>query len=261
MTKILFSIGLFLCFSVLTVKLQAQEAATIPVIVDTDCATDDFRAIAALLVSKDFKVVGFVCTDGGLSPAEGAAGLRKLVSQLGLNIPVVEGVNLGLRPAWRQICRASWKTEGGEPSVATNYSDSLSRWFQNDQEQITYVCLGPVSSLNGWLQHVELPHNLRRVVWFYGESDASTNVSSDIKAWDELRALPVNIHLVGQPFGNYATVTQALVDKVSATEKPLAVELKQRMQVDVLKMKLSQNHLECGTKWFLFISLTHLSLR
>lgn len=246
MRRILFSLSLFVCFSVLTVKVKAQESATIPVVIDTDCATDDFRAIAAFLASKDFKVVGFVCTDGGLSPTEGAAGLRKLVSHLGLNIPVVEGVSLDLNPAWRQMCRKNWRTDGKEGSVATNYSDSLSRWFQDDQGQITYICLGPVSSLNGWLKHVELPHNLRRVVWFYGESDASTNVTSDLKAWNELKALPVNIHLVGQPLDNYSVFTETLLKKVSTTAKPLAVELEHRLKERVLQTQLVRSHL---TMW------------
>lgn len=222
--------------------VEAQEAATIPVVIDTDCATDDFRAIAAFLSNSDFKVIGIVATDGGLSPTEGAAGLRKLVAQFGLNIPVVEGVGLGLNPSWRAKCRAIWKTEGTERSLTANYSDSLSRWFKDDQEQITYVCLGPVSSLNGWLQKVDTPHNLRRVVWFYGESEASANVVADTAAWNQLKMLPINIHLVGQPEANYAVSTESLIEKVVATGKPLAIELQQRMKYGLLKSVLAKSH-------------------
>lgn len=242
MKKILLACSLFTALYTADFTLYAQEAATIPIIIDTDCATDDFRAIAALLSSSDFKVIGIVATDGGLAPAEGASGLRKLIAKFGLKVPVVEGVSLGLNPPWRAMCRAAWNTNGTEKSLTKSYSDSLSRWFKNDQEQITYVCLGPVSSLNGWLQNVEPPHHLRRVVWFYGNSEASTNVVSDTNAWNQLQTLPINIHLVGQPDDNYANVTELLLEKVAATGKPLAIELKKRMMADVLKAKLATKH-------------------
>ncbi len=242
MRKYLFVFFLFVGSNLLTIHSDAQESATIPIVVDTDCASDDFRAIAAFLTSSNFKVIGIICTDGGLSPSEGARGVRKLVADFGLSIPVVEGVDLGLNPSWRWMCRAIWKTEEQTNVIKSNYRDSLTRWFKNDQEQLTYVCLGPVSSLNGWLKQVEIPFNLRRVVWFYGESEGSANVVSDAEAWRQLQLLPVNIHLVGQPLGNYSIFTEELLGKVSATEKPLALELKKRHEVGAIRGQLANSH-------------------
>ena len=75
MKKILLWIGLAACINFLSARLLAQEAATTPIVIDTDCATDDFRAIAAMLSSSDFKVLGIECTNGGLSTAERASAL------------------------------------------------------------------------------------------------------------------------------------------------------------------------------------------
>lgn len=226
----------------LQVRVQAQEAATIPLVIDTDCATDDFMAISAILSSSDFKVLGIVCTDGGLSPQTGATAVRQLVKQAGLNIPVVAGVDLGQNPPWRKASEKIWGVVESPATKVGAYSDSLTRWFDGSKEEITYVCLGPISSLNRWVKKHGEVANLRRVIWFYGGGNTSYNPEVSGVDWKELQKLPINIHLVGQPTENYPKLTESLVAKITSIDVPLAKIMKQRFQSELLQHQLQAGH-------------------
>jgi len=237
-------LGLIACIVLINfhVRVMAQEAATIPLVIDTDCATDDFMTISAILPSNDFKVLGIVCTDGGLSPQTGAAAVRELVRQSGLNIPVVAGAELGQNPMWRKASEQIWDIAELPAIELTAYSDSLTRWFDGNKEQITYVCLGPISTLNRWIKKHGEVANLRRVIWFYGGGKASYNPEVSGADWSELQKRPINIHLVGQPTEDYPKLTESLLDKVYESGLPLAKLIWQRMQIELLQHQLEAGH-------------------
>ncbi|HUW06673.1 MAG TPA: formylmethanofuran dehydrogenase subunit E family protein, partial [Williamwhitmania sp.] len=140
---------------------------------------------------------------------------------------------------------ASEKIWGVAESPATEvgaYSDSLTRWFDGSKEEITYVCLGPISSLNRWVKKHGEVANLRRVIWFYGGGNTSYNPEVSGVDWQELQKLPINIHLIGQLTENYPKLTESLVAKVTSTDVPLAKIMKQRFQSELLQHQLQARH-------------------
>src|ERR1035437_7769076 len=75
------------------------------IIVDTDCAIDDMRAISLLLSRPEITIKAILLSDGSLSPGEGAIKIHSLLKEFNFdNIPVAGGDLLkGVNPPWREF--------------------------------------------------------------------------------------------------------------------------------------------------------------
>ena len=84
-----------------------------PLIIDTDCALDDMRAIGMLLSYPGINIRGIMVTEGTLLPEEGAKKVRSLLHEFAMDtIPVLCGRFTGKPgPAWREFNRSvAWGT-------------------------------------------------------------------------------------------------------------------------------------------------------
>ena len=62
------------------------------IIIDTDCAIDDMRAISLLLSRPEITIKAIILSDGSLSPGEGAVKINSLLKEFNFdNIPVACG--------------------------------------------------------------------------------------------------------------------------------------------------------------------------
>lgn len=128
----------------------------IPVIVDTDMALDDVRALAMMFNSAHVEVKAIVTSDGSSSPKAGFENLLRIMKFLEVaHIPVGMGRSLGEdAPAWRERSEAlGWaQLPPAQPSngivtipdAVSVVNDALSHAGGN---KITYVCLGPLTNL------------------------------------------------------------------------------------------------------------------
>jgi pyrimidine-specific ribonucleoside hydrolase len=141
-----------------------------PIIIDTDCAFDDMRAMGLLLSRPEIRIKGIVVTEGTLLPDEGVKKVRSLLHAFGLDsIPLAAGrLYNKTGPAWRDINRSfiwsTWKTSDVAVPDAQSW---LKETLASGQDKITYVCLGPLSTLSETLiKHKELSGKLFRVLWY-----------------------------------------------------------------------------------------------
>src|SRR5664279_2337328 len=84
------------------------------IIIDTDCAIDDMRAISLLLNRPEITIKAILLSDGSLSPVEGVGKIMSLLAEFNIDtITVACGDSLkGVNPAWRQFNRQiSWGKE------------------------------------------------------------------------------------------------------------------------------------------------------
>ncbi|MBN2419355.1 MAG: hypothetical protein JXL81_08225, partial [Deltaproteobacteria bacterium] len=81
---------------------QSQAIAhdvSIPVIVDTDMALDDIRAITMLLNSEVARIPVFIVSDGVRSPDEGIKNLKAILEYFNRgDIPAAKGLGLDKNP-------------------------------------------------------------------------------------------------------------------------------------------------------------------
>ncbi|MGV8138940.1 MAG: FmdE family protein [Mangrovibacterium sp.] len=75
------------------------------IIIDTDCAIDDMRAISLMLSQPALDIKAILLSDGSLSPDEGAGKINALLCKFGRDtIPVGVGTVLpGVNPPWRRF--------------------------------------------------------------------------------------------------------------------------------------------------------------
>jgi pyrimidine-specific ribonucleoside hydrolase len=143
------------------------------VIIDTDCAIDDMRAISLLLSRPEITIKAILLSEGSLPPMEGAGKVSSLLNDFNFNdIPVACGeVIKGVNPPWRQFNREiSWGKDSGKKAIASNAVDCLSNTLKNADEKIILICLGPLTNIAklikkdaGALKVIE------RIIW-YNES-------------------------------------------------------------------------------------------
>jgi hypothetical protein len=99
---------LLIAHALLPVAAQAADSLRIPVIVDTDVALDDVRALALLLADPRIDLRAVVTSDGSSAPAVGARNITRVLRYLDrADVPVAAGDKLGLpAPAWRAMSEA-----------------------------------------------------------------------------------------------------------------------------------------------------------
>lgn len=144
-----------------------------PVIIDTDCAIDDLRAISILLQRPEIIVSAIVISDGTLPPEEGYKKIKTLLHSYGFDsVPTAYGKTLnGIDPPWREFNRElKWGEENSYGLPEEDAVELIHRKISETDEKITYIALGPLTNLSE-LIHEYVPDALRleKVIW-YNES-------------------------------------------------------------------------------------------
>jgi inosine-uridine nucleoside N-ribohydrolase/formylmethanofuran dehydrogenase subunit E len=143
------------------------------IIIDTDCAIDDLRAISFLLARPEITIKAILVSDGSLPPDEGLGKIRSLLHMFNRDsIPVAIGYPLkGVNPPWREFNKQiSW---GKEPEIKAKSLlavDCLSSILENASEKIILVCLGPLTNMAQLIKKdPALLSGIERIIW-YNES-------------------------------------------------------------------------------------------
>jgi len=114
MKRIIFIIG---CFLILIFNFSAQTVfENSPIIIDTDCAPDDLRAICMFASINEMNVLAITTSDGALSPNDGFNKVNQLIPEIFTKeIPVAAGRELSSAPPeWRGICeKVPWGNDVG----------------------------------------------------------------------------------------------------------------------------------------------------
>jgi pyrimidine-specific ribonucleoside hydrolase len=140
---------------------------TCSVVIETDCAVDDLRAITMLLSIPDITVNALVATDGTIPPSEGVIKLNALLDTWFMKpIPVIEGRELsGINPPWREFNRnVKW---GNSKINKSESQKSLAQILQDSPDKVVFICLGPLSDVADLVKNYKT--KIERIIW-YNES-------------------------------------------------------------------------------------------
>jgi pyrimidine-specific ribonucleoside hydrolase len=146
-----FSLRTLLLILFLQVQVYAHDVA-LPVIVDTDMALDDIRAITMLLNSEVAQVPLYIVSDGVRAPEEGMKNLKALLNYFERGeIRVVKGKELDLTvPPVRQYIK-SINVPGSEKisglAAESPAPDAIVSLLKAADEPVIYLCLGPLTNL------------------------------------------------------------------------------------------------------------------
>ncbi len=172
MLKKTFNLILFLVLlsgsSLLAQPIQVKLNHT--VIIDTDCAIDDMRAISLLLSRPELTIKAIVLSDGSLPPIEGLVKVSSLLHEFRMDsVPAVLGEAIeGVNPPWRQFNRqVSWGDASPRQRLYLNAVDYLSEELMKSKERVIIICLGPLTNIAHLVKKdAKLTSAIERIIWY-----------------------------------------------------------------------------------------------
>jgi pyrimidine-specific ribonucleoside hydrolase len=245
----IFILGILLVFSknILAQPLPVKLKHTI--IIDTDCALDDMRAISLLISRPEITIKAIILSDGSLSPADGAGKVYSLLKEFNdQRIPVAAGELIkGINPPWREFNRQiNWGEESVDHSALLNAVDCLSENLKNADEKVILICLGPLTNIAQLLiKDPGFASKIERIIWYndslrplQGFNYECDKGSSDIVFESRIRIDVISN--LGKESILYDSSMYAACDN---SKTRLASVLKNVLNQPLVIEKMQQNHL------------------
>lgn len=231
--------------------VQAHSGkARFHMVIDTDGAADDLRTLCMLLGNREAEVIAVTASEGALTPAQAAARATALLHAFHHEgVPVAEGRSLGRpAPAWRtHSTRIDW---GDTTTVRSHFTDAeelLAETFDNEDEKIVFVALGPLTNLHDLLRmRPDLAGHIERVVW-YGSvpgSPQDANWATDPEAACSVLASGVPVTIVTANPACAVIVTPSLLDSVGAVPTRYAHKIAETHRSEPLSTLVADGHLQ-----------------
>jgi pyrimidine-specific ribonucleoside hydrolase len=241
----------FISFLVISTQVWAH-GISLPVIVDTDMALDDIRAVTMMLNSEAFQVPLFVTSDGARSPQEGARNLQAILGYFNRsNIRVVQGKKLD-KPdpecrTWIKEIKVPGSVKGSETDFTMgSAAEEIEKVLRSTEDPFLYLCIGPLTNLAEALQtNPDLKTRISFLIYFgrhpddeypgwntLRDPDAALSVfESGIRiyamALPEDRLLPFNAELYGR------------IEELKTPASDLLIRIHRAPEIEALRL---QNH-------------------
>ncbi|MDF1573868.1 MAG: nucleoside hydrolase [Bacteroidales bacterium] len=172
-------------------------------IIDTDGALDDMRAISMFLSANDIRVLAITCSQGTLLPDSVYIKVHALLSVFHHEgIPV--GISDGLAaesPAWRSFAEnIRWANSASipDPSRKESSMDILENTMGYSREKITLIALGSLKTYADWLK--ANPHDrekIERIIWYNTpRMKDGYNYSIDPESFEYIRQSGIPLEVV-----------------------------------------------------------------
>jgi pyrimidine-specific ribonucleoside hydrolase len=229
---------LALLFFMSPTPLWAHEEFT-PIIIDTDMALDDVRAILLMLGSHQMQVKGIVTSDGASSPEKGCRNLQSILRYLGRDgIPIGKGKALKAEPPpWRDISESLGGAELGGNSAADDRSPLkegetecpasltvIERGLADKDQGLSYICIGPMTNLAELLKsEPDVAKRIKNIFYFGSPPDDPNpewNTERDIEAVRVVFSSGIPIFVVRPHDEQLLTFDRDLLKDIRKTDSP-----------------------------------------
>ena len=244
----------FLAAAALLLLLPGADAhsgkARFHMVIDTDGAADDLRTLCMLLGNREAEVLAIVASEGALTPAQAAAQTAALLRAFHHEgIPVGEGRAVGApAPIWRdRSARIVWGDSTAIPGRFPAACGLLAETFDNEDERIVFLALGPLTNLADLLRaRPDLADRIERVVWYGSLPDnpGEANLQTDPAAARSVLASGIPVTVVTSDPACTVTVTPALLDTVAAVPNRYARKIVATHRTAPLTAPLAEGHLK-----------------
>jgi pyrimidine-specific ribonucleoside hydrolase len=227
------------------------EGTPLCLIVDTDMALDDVRALALLVASPDVRIYLVATSDGACSPETGCDLATGVMAYFGrTNVPVAAGRNLGQPgPEWRDWSeRLQWPAGFVPPAprrIRPPAADLIAKTVRRLDGRVVYLCLGPMTNLADALRHDPgIRSRIDRVV-YYGSAPSDPvqdwNTRRDLHAAVEVFRSGLKIETLWQPEDRLIPFDAAWLERIRQSSTPPA-----RLIVSTHSAPAVQTHLQKG---------------
>jgi len=185
------------------------------VIIDTDGALDDMRAITMLLACNDVRVLAITCSDGTLRADSTVVKVKALLAAFhheGIPVGLSKGTGKAL-PSWSSFVQSvDWgmEQEGtcnmqkGVPGFPViDAMELIDQVTDGYRKQITLVALGSLTTFSNWLKAAPgRQAGIERIIWFNElPLEEGYNYQCDPGGFDFLKETGIDMHIVSAPAG------------------------------------------------------------
>ena len=220
------------------------------VIIDTDGAADDLRAICMMLGNREIEVLAISTSEGALTPQDAAIKVTSLLFDFHHEgIPVGTGRSLDIKPPlWRkQSENISWGDTSGITVSQIPAEDLIINTLESEDEKVVFVCLGSLTNLNDVLaKKPQLKDCIDKVIW-YNNSQKSlkgANYEADKKSADNVLKSGVSISIVSGNNELPVVINKNYVETVSCVENIYARKIVSTHNNGVLEPVVISEHMK-----------------
>jgi pyrimidine-specific ribonucleoside hydrolase len=171
------------------------------VIIDTDGAIDDMRAISMFLAANDIRVLAITCSQGSLAPNSVYLKVNSLLS-----VYYHEGIPVGIGdkiiyplPEWNGFSeKIIWGNEQDKQQDKENAIELINRISEDYNAKITLIALGSLKTYADWLKNnPENVKKIERIVWYCdAELEKSFNYYIDNASFNFIKKANIPISMV-----------------------------------------------------------------
>lgn len=224
----------------------------ISLLVDTDMALDDIRAIAMLLNSDMVDIPLIVTSDGAASPQAGCRNLRTLLRYFKReDTKIAEGKALGKpAPPWRlwseDLKWPEMNVTANKIPVSRPASEEIVKTLKSLDEGVLYLCLGPLTNLAEALTlSPEIKEKISRLIYFGAHPDdplPGWNTTRDPDSARSVFASGLNIYSIGLPAKQLLHFDQRLYKQIEGMDTPAAHLVASIHGASTVQKLLSEKH-------------------
>ena len=244
MRKLLIYIFLFL--SALSVEGHSGKAR-FHVIIDTDGAADDLRAICMMLGNRELEVLAVTTSEGALSSKSAAMKVTSLLRDFyHEGIPVGTGRDFGIKPIWRsQSEQINWGDTTNTGVSWTPAKDLIISTLEEEDEKVVFICLGSLTNLNDVLSaKPQLKERIDKVLWYNDSVNplSGANYEADKTSADKVLKSGVNISIISG--GEKISVDKSYIDLFSNIDNQYSRKIVDTHSKGVLKPIVDVAHMK-----------------
>lgn len=220
-------------------------------IIDTDCAADDFRTICMLLGNHDVEILAITTSEGALVPSEGKQKVKALLNDLyHQGIPVAAGREVHAPvPQWREVsARLEWGDSVAQDKLVLSAKDLIIKTIQSESKPIILLCLGALTNVYDVLQEKpELSEKIGQLIWYNegGQPMKDVNYNIDTVAAKAVMKSGIPIRLVSAADPESAPVDRFYLAGLSRLEaSPYAQKVVNAHAIPPLRTLVNHEHLK-----------------
>ena len=244
---------LLICIALLSMQIQTSTAHSgkpkYHIIIDSDGAIDDMRAITMFLACNDVRVLGITGSQGSIKSYSAAIKITSLLSYFhhqGIPVGVGKTVNSDL-PEWSGFSESIyWGDNIPDRSIQFHKAiDLMNNIVEDYSEKIILIAMGGFTNFAEWLKNK--PENIRkieRIIWYNDKNiEQGFNYQIDKNSFDFIKTLNIPIQIVSNTRSDLICDTTLLnnLQNVNTIYAKQIVNVHKQAQVSE---KILQNHLQ-----------------
>lgn len=220
------------------------------IIIDTDGAIDDMRAISMLLSCNDIRVLAISCSQGTLLPESVFTKVSSLLIAFhheGIPVGISEKANFKL-PKWEPFAKnIQWENTNDRQNLDFNKKsiELLNKTVENYQNKVTLIALGSLKTYADWLKaNKTIANKIERIIWYNSHNIIDGfNYKVSPESYDYIKQSGVLLEIVDNNIGNIP-VNQNYLNHIHNANSIYAQQIENvHSQASVIE-KINNQHLQ-----------------